>query len=166
MVKHQSQLFAAGPPVVRQATFEDLTKEQLGGWEIHARNGSVDNVVESEEDAFREIKTFLEYLPNSIFSLPPRKSGVRDGRERREEELVRIVPRRRGRMYDIRKLIELVVDKEEEGKTSFFEIGELWGRNIVTGFARLEGRPIGVLASDCKFNGGVFSHSNFQVLSG
>ncbi|KAF5351148.1 hypothetical protein D9756_008256 [Leucocoprinus leucothites] len=154
MVKGLSQLFAAGPPVVRQATFEDLSKEALGGWEIHATNGSVDNVAESEEDAFDQIRRFLSYLPTSIFMLPP-IVNMSDRKERREEELLSIIPRRRTRPYDIRRLIELVVDKEgETGKTSFFEIGATWGRNIVTGFARLDGRPIGVLSSNCKSNGG------------
>ncbi|KXN80937.1 Propionyl-CoA carboxylase beta chain, mitochondrial [Leucoagaricus sp. SymC.cos] len=154
MVKGLSQLFAAGPPVVRQATFEDLSKDALGGWEIHATNGSVDNVAGSEEDAFRQIRTFLSYLPSSIFVLPPVEvTGER--RNRKEEELIKIIPRRRTRPYDIRRLIELVVDKvDKTGRTTFFEIGATWGRNIVTGFARLEGRPVGVLSSDCKFNGG------------
>ncbi len=158
MVKGLSQFFAAGPPVVRQATFEDLTKEALGGWEIHATNGSVDNVAVSEADAFEQIRTFLSYLPSSIFLLPPvvPSEVTGDTKDRREEELIRIIPRRRMRSYDIRELIRFVVDRESESqRTSFFEIGANWGRNIVTGFARIDGRPIGVLSSDCKVNGGI-----------
>jgi acetyl-CoA carboxylase carboxyltransferase component len=161
MVKGLSQLFAAGPPVVRQATFEDLSKEALGGWEIHATNGSVDNVAETEEEAFGQIRRFLSYLPSSIFMLPPVDSGIGDPRCRKEEELIKIIPRRRTRPYDIRRLIALVVDMESrDGKTSFFEIGETWGRNVVTGFAGLEGRSVGVLASDCNFNGGECPHQS------
>lgn len=157
MVKGLSQLFAAGPPVVRQATFEDLSKEALGGWEIHATNGTVDNVAISEADAYGQIRTFLSYLPSSIFSLPPvlPSEAAGDRKDRKEDELIRIIPRRRARPYDIRKLIQLVVDKEAGSeRTSFFEIGATWGRNIVTGFARLDGRPVGVISSDCKANGG------------
>ncbi|KAF8970404.1 propionyl-CoA carboxylase [Flammula alnicola] len=156
MVKGLSQLFAAGPPVVKQATFEDLSKEALGGWEIHATNGTVDNVATSELDAFLQIRAFLSYLPSSIFQLPPVISSS-DPTTRREEELIAIIPRRRARPYDIRKLISLIVDVDGnpyQRNSSFFEIGETWGRSIVTGFARLAGRPIGLLTSDCMVNGG------------
>ncbi|KAG2003540.1 propionyl-CoA carboxylase [Coprinopsis cinerea AmutBmut pab1-1] len=153
MVKDLSQLFAAGPPVVKQATFEDLSKEELGGWEIHARNGTVDNVASSEADAFRQIRAFLSYLPSSVLSLPPVLHST-DPVDRREEELLNIIPRRRARPYDIRRVIYLIVDRLEGGESTFFEIGEHWGRSIVTGFARLAGRPVGVLSSDCKVNGG------------
>ncbi|KAK7439777.1 hypothetical protein VKT23_017351 [Stygiomarasmius scandens] len=150
MVKGVSQLFAAGPPVVKQATFEDLTKEQLGGWEIHARNGTVDNVATSELDAFQQIRNFLSFLPSSIFALPP-LNHTNDSTTRREEELISIIPRRRGRSYDIRRLIRLIVDT---GEMPFFEIGATWGQNIVVGLAKLSGRTIGVLTSDCTVNGG------------
>ncbi|KAG5642642.1 hypothetical protein DXG03_002381 [Asterophora parasitica] len=152
-----SQLFAAGPPVVKQATFEDLSKEALGGWEIHAQNGTVDNVATSEQDAFNQIAMFLSYLPSSIFALPPVSESA-DPPTRREEELMSIIPRRRARPYDVRRLIRLIVDAngpvDAPSSSSFFEIGELWGRCIVTGFARLAGRPVGVLTSDCLVNGG------------
>ncbi|KAF5368210.1 hypothetical protein D9615_010530 [Tricholomella constricta] len=146
-----------GPPVVKQATFEDLSKEALGGWEIHAQNGTVDNVATSEQDAFDQIAKFLSYLPSSIFALPPVIESP-DSPTRREEELVSIIPRRRARPYDVRRLIRLIVDAkgpvDDPGSTSFFEIGQTWGRCIVTGFARLAGRPVGILTSDCLVNGG------------
>ncbi|KAJ8502624.1 hypothetical protein ONZ45_g11585 [Pleurotus djamor] len=159
MVRGLSQLFAAGPPVVKQATFEDLTKEQLGGVDIHASNGTVDNVATSEQDAFEQIRTFLSYLPPSIFQLPPAESTV-DSDERREEALSSIIPRRRARPYDIRVLVSLIVDIVDASKpaapdnTTFWEIGATWGRCIVTGFARLSGKPVGVLTSDCMVGGG------------
>ncbi|KAI0360456.1 propionyl-CoA carboxylase [Trametes cingulata] len=159
MVKGLSQLFAAGPPVVKQATYEDLSKEALGGWEIHGRNGTVDNVATSEHDAFRQIRTFLSFLPSSVFTIPPVVSSS-DPADRKEEELISIIPRRRARTYDIRKLIRLIVDMdrtsggEEQQNSSFFEIGAIWGRSVVTGFARLQGLPVGVLSSDCTVGGG------------
>ena len=154
------KLFAAGPPVVKQATFEDLSKEALGGWEIHARNGTVDNVCNSELEAFQQIRDFLSFLPSNVYNLPP-SIIPSDPPNRREEELISIIPRRRARMYDIRKLIRLIVDVSSEPSSSmhitgssFFEIGETWGRCVVTGFARLSGRPIGILSSDCTVGGG------------
>lgn len=160
-----SQLFAAGPPVVKQATFEDLSKEALGGWEIHAQNGTVDNVATSELDAFQQIRAFLSYLPSSIFALPPIHATA-DPSNRREEQLISIIPRRRARPYDVRKLISLIVDIDgtSENSTTFFEIGATWGRCIVTGFARLSGRPIGVLASDCMFNGGTLVTNSIGLI--
>ncbi|KAF8639467.1 hypothetical protein AX17_001487 [Amanita inopinata Kibby_2008] len=160
MVKGLSQLFAAGPPVVKQATFENLSKEELGGWEIHAQNGTVDNLATSERDAFSQVKQFLSYLPPSIFHLPPIKPTL-DNADRREEELVSIIPRRRSRTYDIRRLIYLIVDKEGN-ETSFFEIGALWGPCIVTGLARLGGRPVAVISSDCTVNGGAIDAQGSQ----
>ncbi|KAI0777207.1 propionyl-CoA carboxylase [Trametes elegans] len=159
MVKGLSQLFAAGPPVVKQATYEDLSKEALGGWEIHGRNGTVDNVATSELDAFQQIRTFLSYLPSSVYALPPTTSSS-DLADRKEEELISIIPRRRARTYDIRKVIRLLVDLGSESSvqadraSSFFEIGETWGRSVVTGLARLKGLPVGILSSDCTVGGG------------
>ncbi|KAI0827162.1 propionyl-CoA carboxylase [Trametes gibbosa] len=157
MVKGMSQLFAAGPPVVKQATYEDLTKETLGGWKIHAQNGTVDNVAESEFDAFQQIRTFLSYLPSSVYAMPPVTPSP-DSKDRKEEELIRIIPRRRSRTYDIRQLLGLVVDVDPGTTPSavrpFFEIGATWGRSIVTAFARLQGMPVGILASDCAVGGG------------
>jgi len=163
MVSGLSQLFAAGPPVVAQATFENLSKEALGGVQIHGSNGTVDNIAPSETDALHQIKVFLSYLPSNTFQLPPIMSSE-DDPSRREEELISIIPRRRGRGYDVRKLVRLIVDVEHDTDTggtatgsSFFEIGATWGRCIVTGFARLAGRPVGILTSDCMVNGGAFS---------
>ncbi|KAJ8502256.1 hypothetical protein ONZ51_g126 [Trametes cubensis] len=158
MVKGLSQLFAAGPPVVKQATYEDLSKEALGGWEIHGRNGTVDNVTSSELEAFQQIRTFLSFLPSSVHALPP-VTIPSDPADRRAEELISIIPRRRARTYDIRKLIRLIVDVdarsgEDETQDSFFEIGATWGRSVVTGLARLQGIPVGVLSSDCTVGGG------------
>lgn len=164
MVKDLSQLFAAGPPVVKQATFEDLTKQELGGWDIHATNGTVDNVASSEADAFQQARAFLSYLPPSIFSLPP-VIASKDPASRTEEQLLDIIPRRRSSPYDIRSVIHLVVDKSDDGSSSFFEIGPFWGRSIVTGFARMAGRPVGVLSSDCKINGGAIDAMGSQKTS-
>ncbi len=149
MVKGVSQLFVAGPPVVERSIGEKATKEDLGGSHIHAHgSGAVDNEVETEDEAFAQIRRFLSYLPSSVWQLPAR-AAHHDDPYRREEELLSIIPRDRRRGYDARKLLSLVLDRD-----SFFEMGEFYGRPLITGLARLHGFPVGVLASDPKHYGG------------
>ena len=85
MVKGTSQVFAAGPPVVKAALKEDLDKEELGGWRIQTRdNGAVDNAAKDEQDAFDQTRRFLSYMPQNVHHLPPRIEPT-DTRDRREE---------------------------------------------------------------------------------
>ena len=127
----------------------EVEKEELGGSEIHARgSGAVDNEVASEEEAFEHIRRFLSYLPSSVWETPPRVAPT-DDPERREEALLSIVPRDRRKAYETRKILELVLDAD-----SFFEIGRYFGRSLVTGLARLDGIPIGVMANDPRFVAG------------
>src|SRR5206468_11124765 len=96
MVKDIAQLFVAGPPVVRHAMGYDITKEDLGGWHIHCRNGSVDNLAESEPDAIAQVKRFLSYVPANVFEAPPVAApNPEDPADRREDELFTIIPRKR-----------------------------------------------------------------------
>jgi acetyl-CoA carboxylase carboxyltransferase component len=150
MVKNVSQMFAAGPPVVKRLG-EDVTKEKLGGTQIHARNGSVDDEVESEEEAFARTRQFLSYMPNSVYDLPPR-GPVTDDPNRREEKLLSLVPRERRRVYKMRDIIKLTMDNG-----SFLEIGKLYGRSIVTGLARLDGWPVAVMGGDPFFYGAAWT---------
>ena len=152
MVRDISQLFVAGPPVVSHAMGYDITKEDLGGWQVHCTNGSVDNLVESEEEAIEVTRRFLSYLPSSVFEAPPVVAAT-DRVDRREEELLSIVPRKRTTTFDIRRTIELMVDRG-----SWFEIGALWGTDQVVGLARFDGRPVGVIAGDSRHvNGGAMT---------
>ena len=149
MVRGSSQLFVAGPPVVERGVGEKLSKEQLGGHEIHARgSGAVDNEVETEDEAFATIRRFLSYLPSSVWQVPPRQAP-QDVPDRREDELISIIPRDRRRSYEVRRILELVF-----GRGSFFEIGFFYGRPVVAGLARLYGYPVGVIANDPKQGGG------------
>ncbi len=154
MVRDIAQLFVAGPPVVIHAMGYDISKEELGGWHIHCRNGSVDNLAESEEEAAAMARRFLSYLPSSVYEAPPVTSpNPDDPPERREEELFALIPRARTTTFDIRKAIRLMADVG-----SFFEIGPLWGTDQVTGFVRFNGHPIGVIASDSQHpNGGALT---------
>ncbi len=152
MVRDISQLFVAGPPVVSHAMGYDITKEDLGGWHIHCTNGSVDNLAESEEEAALMTRQFLSYLPGSVYETPP-VATCRDPLDRREDELLTIIPRSRTSTFDVRKTICLIADKD-----SFFEVGRLWGVDQVTGLIRINGHPMGVIASDSRHeNGGALT---------
>ncbi|MDX2235167.1 MAG: carboxyl transferase domain-containing protein [Hyphomonadaceae bacterium] len=150
MVKGLSQVFVAGPPVAR-AIGEDVDKEQLGGWEIQAKNGVVDDVVDSEAEAFEAARKFLSYLPASIDDLPQRVPP-RDAPDRREDFLLEIVPRDRRVPYKMRRIVEACVDLG-----TFFETGRQWGRPIMTGLARIDGYSVAVIAGDPMFNGGAWT---------
>ncbi len=161
MVRDIAQLFVAGPPVVRPAMGYDITKEDLGGWHIHCRNGSVDNLAETEEEAMALARRFLSYLPSSVFEPPPVAApDPSDPADRRDEELFGLIPRKRTATFDVRRAIRLMADRD-----SFFEIGPLWGTDQVTGFVRFGGRPMGVIASDSRHaNGGALTADGCRKL--
>ncbi len=147
MVRDTSQIFVAGPPVVARVG-EPVSKEDLGGDQIHGRNGVVDDVVDSEAEAFARTRHFLSYLPSSVHELAPR-GPVTDDPERRDEWLLDAIPRVTRQVYKIRPVVESVVDAG-----SWFEIGAGWGRAAVCGLARLDGWPVAVLTSDPYQAGG------------
>ena len=150
MIKETSQIFVAGPPVVKRIG-QDYTKNELGGSQIHARNGTVDDEAATEAKAFEMARKFLTYLPPSVYELPERTEPALDA-SRIVEPLIEAIPKDPRQVYKIRPIINSVVDKD-----SFFEIGRLWGRSIVTGFARLDGWPVAVMASDPYFYGGAWT---------
>ncbi|MDE2379770.1 carboxyl transferase domain-containing protein [Bradyrhizobium sp.] len=142
-----SAMFVAGPPVVKRLG-QDLSKQDLGGAEIQTRAGAVDHAVETEEEAFACARRFLSYLPSSVHELPPTLPCT-DDPERVEETLMKAVPRSRRQVYKMRPIIEAVVDKG-----SFFEVAASFGKPVIVGLARLEGRAVMVLASDPFHYGG------------
>jgi acetyl/propionyl-CoA carboxylase alpha subunit/acetyl-CoA carboxylase carboxyltransferase component len=154
MVRDIAQLFVAGPPVVSHAMGYDITKEDLGDWRVHCRNGSVDNLAETEADAVAQARRFLSYLPSSVYERPPILApDGSDPTNRCEEELFTLVPRKRTATFDMRRAIRLMADRG-----SFFEIGPLWGDDQITGFVRFDGHPMGVIASDSRHvNGGALT---------
>lgn len=149
MVKGISQIFPGGPPVVKAALGYDISKEELGGDAIHVNvSGCIDNLAETEQDAFAQIRKFLSYLPSSVDEMAPRVM-TGDPADRAEEVLLSIVPRNRRRPFDGRKLLQLIVDKD-----SFFEIAPHYGRARVTGVARMNGYTVGIMANNPLINGG------------
>ena len=149
MVRGIAQIFTAGPAVVSGlGTGEDLDKEQLGGADIHTRNGVIDDEAESETQAFEMARSFLSYLPAHVGARSERITPT-DAPDRREDQLLTAVPNNAREAYSMRKIIEMVADKG-----SVFEMGKRWGRAAITAFARLDGWPVVVLASDSTFLGG------------
>ncbi len=147
MVKGLSQIFAAGPAVAA-AIGDDLSKEQLGGSDIHTTNGVIDEEVASEAEAFLTARKFLSYLPSNVNQLSARAENW-DPVDRKDESLLSAVPREDKQVYSMRKIMTSVFD---EG--SVFEMGKRWGRAAITAFARLDGWPVAVLANDPSFLGG------------
>ncbi|RTM10783.1 MAG: methylmalonyl-CoA carboxyltransferase [Bradyrhizobiaceae bacterium] len=147
IMTRKSAMFVAGPPVVK-ALGQDLSKEELGGADIQTRAGAVDHAVDTEEEAFACARRFLSYLPSSVYELPPTLPCA-DNPERRDEALMNAVPRNRKQVYKMRPIIESVVDRG-----SFFEVGKNFGKPIIVGLARLEGRAVLLLASDSFHYGG------------
>jgi acetyl-CoA carboxylase carboxyltransferase component/biotin carboxyl carrier protein len=150
------QVLVAGPKVVEMALGYETTKEELGGSQVHDLSGVVDNYVDTEADALIQVRRFLSYLPSNVWGLPPvrRYGGAGGGEggggasndppERREEELLHIIPENRRQTYDMRRLVELVVDREPKGLAA-------WGAGMGGG----EGRGGGIGGSvGGKRNGG------------
>lgn len=154
MVKKTAYVFVGGPPLVKAATGEKWSKEELGGSSIHTRvSGVVDNEAADEADAIGQVKGFLSYLPSNVWEMPERNQDSADPPSRREEELLSIIPRDWKKPYDMRKILHLVLDRD-----SLFEIGRYQGRSQITALARLQGFPVGVLANDPRFYGGAFNY--------
>ena len=150
MVRGVAQIFTAGPAVVAGmgAGSEALDKEALGGADIHARNGVIDDEAESEDEAFAMARAFLSFLPPHVGAPAPRVETY-DSPERRDESLSSAVPENPKHAYNMRRIVETVADQG-----SVFEIGRRWGRAAITAFARLDGYPVAILAGDPTFLGG------------
>lgn len=141
LVEKTAQLFVAGPPVVRYATGEDVTKEELGGAAVHRRSGAVDLVVDSEESAFAAIRRFLAYLPDNVYNLPPVVTTT-DDPLRAAESLRSAVPRDRRKPYKLAPILDAIFDAGSVFRYTGF------GGSLVTALARLDGHPVGVVATD------------------
>lgn len=145
MVKESSHMFITGPEVIKAVTGEEITFEELGGAMSHNQKSGVAHfAAESEEHCIEMIKTLISYLPSNNLDDPPRLD-TGDDPNRTDEELGKIVPAESDQPYDMRDIILRVVDNGE-----FLEVHEHWARNIVIGFARLDGYSIGVVGNQPK----------------
>ena len=142
-------LAVTSPRVVEEATGEQVTFEELGGVDVHAkRTGQIDLAVDSYDEAYVAVRRFLSYLPPNAWTPAPRAAPV--GPIEPDPTLAQLVPRKRTRAYDMRRLLARIAD---EG--SVFEIRPGMGRGLFTGFARIDGWPVAVLASNPMFQAGV-----------
>ncbi|PYT06818.1 MAG: methylmalonyl-CoA carboxyltransferase [Acidobacteria bacterium] len=142
MVKDSSYMFITGPDVIKTVTQEDVTKEELGGAATHNEvSGVAHFAAEDDRHCLALVKELLSFLPSNNLEDPPRKD-TSDPADRREGTLDSIVPENPEKPYDMKKLVQLVVDEGD-----FFEVHQGYARNIVIGFARLGGRPVGIVAN-------------------
>jgi acetyl-CoA carboxylase carboxyltransferase component len=149
MAEHTSHIFAAGPGVVARALGKEPTKEDLGGVEVAVDTaGCIDNRAPDEVTCFALIRQFLSYMPQNVWELPPCGS-TDDPPERQAEPLLSLVPRNRRRIYNMRQLVDLVMDRD-----SCFEIQPTYGQAVITCLARLHGYPVGVVANNPMVIGG------------
>jgi acetyl-CoA carboxylase carboxyltransferase component len=143
------EMFITGPAIIREITGEEITFDKLGGARVCTQiNGAADFLVASEQECFQQIRRLLSYFPPNYRELPPdRPSG--DPEDRLVPELEDLVPSNPQRAYDIRRVINKIVDGGD-----FMEAKPDFAKNIVNGFARLGGMPIGIVANQPMFLGG------------
>lgn len=142
MVDKTSHMFITGPDVVKAALGQEVTFEELGGAMVHSQASGVAHfIAKDEKHALELLKKLLSYLPNNYLEDPP-TSEVTDEPSRTDESIARIIPNDIDKPYDVKEIIHRVVDDGD-----FFEVQPLWAENIVVGFARLNGKPIGIVAN-------------------
>ncbi|HLG60569.1 MAG TPA: acyl-CoA carboxylase subunit beta [Ktedonosporobacter sp.] len=150
MVEETSYMFVTGPNVLKAVTHEDVTFEELGGAKVHnSTSGVAHFACPSEPDCVRMIRQLLSYIPSNNLEDPPRITPS-DQPNRSEEELNNIIPDNPSKPYDMKAVINYIVDNGE-----FFEVQEHFAKNIIVGFARLNGRPIGIVAQQPRVMAGV-----------
>ena len=150
MVKDTSYMFITGPEVIRAVTHEDVSKEELGGAATHNRvSGVAHFACETDEHALLRVRELLSFIPSNNLEDPP-QAETADPEDRRDESLNTIIPQTSNQPYDIREVVNRVVDEKY-----FFEVHADFAPNVVVGFARLGGRSVGVDANQPAFLAGV-----------
>src|SRR5579872_1632570 len=149
MVNHTSYMFVTGPDVIKTVTHEDVTKDDLGGAMTHNATSGVGHFTAHDDaECLRMIRELFSYLPQNNREDPPRRP-TNDSPERADAALDSIVPAESNMPYDIKDVIHRVVDDGE-----FFEVHEHWAKNLVIGFAHMDGRSIGIVANQPAFLAG------------
>ncbi len=149
MVDRTSYMFVTGPEVIKTVTHEDVSKEELGGAGTHNSVSGVGHFTAADDaECLRMVRHLLSFLPRNNREDPPRRPSD-DPIGRMDSSLDQIVPADSSLPYDIKEVIRRVVDDGE-----FFEVHEHWARNMVVGFARMDGRPIGIVANQPAFLAG------------
>ena len=144
-----SRMYISPPSVIKQVTFEDATEEEIGGAKVHAEiSGSCDIKVDTDEEAIDRAKELLSFFPSNYKEKPP-AVNTGDDPNRRDEDLLKIVPVDPSQPYDMHEVIRCIVDNGY-----FLEIKALYARNVIVGFARLDGQSVGIVANNPLVNGG------------
>jgi acetyl-CoA carboxylase carboxyltransferase component len=155
MVDKTSYMFLTGPKVVKQVTQEDVTVDQLGGAGVHSKKSGISHFVyENEDAAFEDLRRLLSFLPQSNKEKPP-VAECQDPIDRVDEQLNYIVPENPNKPYDMLEIITSVVDDND-----FLEVQPDYAKNIIIGFARLNGGPVGIVANQPKFLAGVLDNNS------
>jgi propionyl-CoA carboxylase beta chain len=150
MVEGTSHMFVTGPEVIKAVTSEEVSMEELGGAMTHnSRSGVAHFAATDDADAIRHVKRLLSFMPSNWAEDPPRRPCT-DPIDRRAAELATLVPESADKPYDMKDLVRLVVDDGE-----FLEVQEHFAGNIIIGFARLNGRPVGIVGNQPKVLAGV-----------
>ncbi|HJP65473.1 MAG TPA: carboxyl transferase domain-containing protein, partial [Actinomycetota bacterium] len=149
MVKGTSHMALGGPPLVKAAVGEDVTAEEMGGSQVHTKvSGVADLEVGADQECLEVVRKYLGYFPSSNLDTPPMVEAA-DSVDRRCEELYDLVPANPRQAYDMRKVVATLVDDGD-----FFPMKPEWAKNLVTGFGRFAGRPVGIVANQPMFLGG------------
>ncbi len=142
MVKDTSYMYVTGPDVVRTVTHEEVTHEELGGARVHCqKSGVADGAFDNDIEALTQVRRLVDFLPLSNREKPPVRQAM-DEPDREEPTLDTLVPVDANKPYDIKELILKTVDEAD-----FFEISDGFAKNIVTGFGRMDGMPVGIVAN-------------------
>ena len=150
MVNKTSNMFVTGPDVIKAVTHEDVTKEDLGGAMTHnSKSGVAHFLADNDEQCMMMLRELMSYLPLNNMEDPPHKTCL-DDIYRIDEKLQTVVPDDPNKSYDIKEIINSVVDNN-----NFFEVMPYYAQNIVIGFARLNGYPVGIVANQPEFLAGV-----------
>jgi acetyl-CoA carboxylase carboxyltransferase component len=150
MVKGRGSMALAGPHLVKAVTGEDVTQEELGGSKVHTKiSGVGDLEVKSDEECIQAIKDYLSFFPQNCEQKPPIRP-TDDPVDRQDEELLDVLPPSNRQPYDMYEVIERIVD---DG--FYFDLKPRWARTIITCFARMGGRPVGIVANQPKQLGGI-----------
>jgi acetyl-CoA carboxylase carboxyltransferase component len=149
IMSSQGAIFTAGPPVVKESTGEDISKEDLGGPKVAIASGVIHNVASDDAAVLDEIRRYLAYFPPSAWSYPPSRPGGESTAPRATPELLDIVPRNNRRAYDMRAVLDVVFDG-----TDWFEVQPQFGRAIVCALAHLGGHPVAVVANQPNVGAG------------
>ena len=162
MTKKIGQMYITGPGVIKLVTGEEISLEDLGGTRIHGqKSGCAHFISNSEEECFSKLRSLLSYLPqNNLEDLPQRKSLWGEFFEKEGAELSKIVPADEEKTYDIKKVIEVIFDRE-----SFLEVQADFAKNMVLGFALLQGQTIGIAANQPQHLAGVLDIDSSDKIS-